>query len=199
MKKLSPLPASRTRSSFLLLIFIGLLTPWVQSEEQGWEACIAKGHLTANDSLFSFAYESKPGVGGRHYERDRRIDVKHLKLDLTPNFARQSMASVATITFSPIAKPLDQLRLDAIKLTVQKVESSVPIADWENDDKQIILTFKKAIPVGEKAWVKITSSVEKPLRGLYFRTEAMGYPKGDDQLWTQGEPERHRYWFPGSA
>jgi hypothetical protein len=30
----------------------------------------------------------------------------------------------------------------------------------------------------------------------YYATQ-FGYPKGDDHFWTQGEPERHRHWFPG--
>lgn len=175
----------------LLSILFALVAEPSHAEEHGWKTCLSKGHL------LNASYETKPGVGGRHYERDRRIDVKHLKLDLVPDFEKQAMSGVATMTFSPIAKPVDQLHLDAIKLSIQKVESSAPLEDWENNDKQVILTFKNDLPVDQDAWVKITFSVEKPERGLYFRTEAMGYPKGDDQLWTQGEPERHRYWFPG--
>ncbi len=191
MKNLPPRSLRQTLLSLLLLICCSLLIPSALAENQGWETCQEKGHY-----LNAF-YESKPGVGGRQYERDRRIDVKHLKLELVPDFAKQAMAGVATLNFSPIAKPLDQLHLDAVSLSVEKVESSAPLQDWENNDKQIVLTFKQALPVGKEAWVKITYSVEKPDHGLYFRTEAMGYPKGDDQLWTQGQPERHRYWFPG--
>lgn len=186
-----PRPANQPCSFLLGLALLWFLIPCAQSGEQGWETCGAKGQYLHS------TYESKPGAGGRHYERDRRVDVKHLKLDLTPDFKRQAMASIATLTFTPIAKPLDQLRLDAVRLSIDKVESSVPLEGWDNDDQQLILTFKKALPVGQEAWVRITSSVEKPDHGLYFRTEAMGYPKGDDQLWTQGEPELHRYWFPG--
>ncbi len=32
---------------------------------------------------------------------------------------------------------------------------------------------------------------------MYFRTPEMGYRPGDTQVWSQGEPELHRYWFPG--
>lgn len=191
MKKPLPRPINQPGSALLKLALLGFLLPCAQSGEQGWETCIAKGQYLHS------SYESKPGAGGRHYERDRRVDVKHLKLELTPDFKRQGMASIATLTFLPIAKPLDQLRLDAISLSIEKVESSVPLEGWDNDDKQLVLTFKEALPVNQEAWVRITSSVEKPDHGLYFRTEAMGYPKGDDQLWTQGEPELHRHWFPG--
>ena len=32
---------------------------------------------------------------------------------------------------------------------------------------------------------------------MYFRTPEMGYRPGDTQVWSQGEPELHRYWYPG--
>jgi len=108
MKHPPPHPSNRSGSALLKLALLGFLLPCAQSGEQGWETCITKGQYLHS------SYETKPGAGGRHYERDRRVDVKHLKLDLTPDFNRQSMASITTLTFSPIAKPLDQLRLDAV-------------------------------------------------------------------------------------
>jgi aminopeptidase N len=33
-------------------------------------------------------------------------------------------------------------------------------------------------------------------RGLYFRTAALGYPEGDEHLWTQGQTHEARYWYP---
>ena len=88
MKNLPAHPFFSNYPSLLLLAFFGLLTPSSPAEEQGWETCIAKGRY-----LNAF-YESKPGVGGRHYERDRRIDVKHLKLELEPDFKKQAMSGV---------------------------------------------------------------------------------------------------------
>lgn len=186
-----PSPARRHPSRILLLALILQTHTNICAAEQGWEICASKAQQ------LDFDYESKPGLGGRHYERDRRIDVKHLKLELEPDFELQAMSGIATLTFSPIAKALDELHLDAVDLSIEKVESSAALQAWQNNDKKLILTFKKSLPINQDVWVKITYSVEKPTHGLYFRTEAMGYKKGDDQLWTQGEPERHRYWFPG--
>ncbi|MFK5923798.1 MAG: M1 family aminopeptidase [Verrucomicrobiota bacterium] len=197
MKNLHAQSAARLHPPLLLTALLMLLallfppSPLVNAAEHAWQNCAAKGqHLNT-------LYESKPGIGGRHYERDRRVDVKHLKLELEPDFAKQGMTGVATLTFSPIAKDLEQLQLDAVDLSIEKIESSAPLQDWQNDDKKLTLTFKQAIPATQENWVKITYTVEKPEHGLYFRTAVMGYKKGDDQLWTQGEPEKHRYWFPG--
>jgi hypothetical protein len=37
----------------------------------------------------------------------------HLALDVTPDFKARSVAGQATIRFKPIARPLEQLKLDA--------------------------------------------------------------------------------------
>lgn len=132
----------------------------------------------------------------RQYARSREIDVKHLRLDLDPDFEKRSLTGKATLTFAPIATALSQLRLDSIRLHIQSVESTVAIRDWNPTDDSLWIYFAEAIPVGQE--VSVTIRYEgQPQEGWYFRTEAMGYPAGDDHFWTQGEPDRHRQWFPG--
>ncbi len=159
----------------------------------GWEVCACKQHLRARLPL-------EPGADAtgnrRQYARDREIDVKHLRLELDPDFGRRSLAGKATLTFAPIAKPLTQLRLDAVDLAISAVESSASLQDWDVGKTAITLTFAQAIPPGTDTTVALTYTAE-PGDGWFYRTEAMGYPKGDDHFWTQGEPERHRHWFPG--
>ncbi len=180
--------------------FILGLTPLAYSgthfEECGWETCACKKNLFDLRSQLDSRKGERPLGNGRQYARDRLIDVSHQKIEFTPDFKERSLSGISTIQFAPIAKPLEQLRLDAYDLTVQKLESSHPIESWNNDDKVIVVEFKKPIPTGEKAIVTIHYSAE-PQDGLFFRTEAMGYPAGDDHFWTQGEPEKHRHWFPG--
>jgi hypothetical protein len=49
----------------------------------------------------------------RKYAPDRKVDILHLALDVTPDFKQRTIAGKATLTFKPIAKPLDELQLDA--------------------------------------------------------------------------------------
>ena len=46
---------------------------------------------------------------GRNYAPDRQVDVKHIKLDVTPDFEHRTVSGTATIRFAPIAKPWDLL------------------------------------------------------------------------------------------
>lgn len=147
-------------------------------------------------AIARIAAEAKAGEGlDRKYAPDRLVDIHHLKLEVTPNFETRSIEATATLDFQPIAKPLRQLTLNAAKLNVVEVSSQVALEAREVTDDKITLTFADPIAPGRKNQVSIRYRVE-PKEGLYFRTEAMGYPKGDTQLWTQGEPESHRFWFP---
>ncbi|HUF61440.1 MAG TPA: M1 family aminopeptidase [Verrucomicrobiales bacterium] len=131
----------------------------------------------------------------RKYAPDRLVDIEHLRLDITPDFERRSIAGQATLTFAPIGKPLRELRLNAVDLRIAEVDSSAALEGHENSGTELILTFADPVPAGQRVELSITYSAE-PQAGLYFRTPAMGYRDGDTQLWTQGEPEMHRNWFP---
>jgi aminopeptidase N len=135
-------------------------------------------------------------VPGRKYARDRRIDIEHLKLDVTPDFAKRTVAGIMTMDFKPIGMPLEKLELDAVDLHVVKVTViGAQVSDREITEDKIILTFTKPVPPETKVSVSIGYHAQ-PERGLYFRTPEMGYKPGDTQVWSQGEADLHRFWFP---
>ena len=67
---------------------------------------------------------------GRNYAPDRQVDVKHIKLDVTPDFEHQTVAGTATIRFAPILKPVKSLRLDGFRLDVSDIRSKYAISDF---------------------------------------------------------------------
>lgn len=156
---------------------------------EAWETCACKGRIGLDP-------DTRSAGNGRQYARNREIDLSHLRLEVTPDFRKRSLSGVATLTFSPIATPLAELSLDAVDLSITQVEATVPIKAWDLGRKTVTVTFTDPIPADVEVSVTITYSAE-PRSGWYYRTEAMGYPKGDDHFWTQGEPEDHRHWFPG--
>ncbi|MCB1233497.1 MAG: M1 family metallopeptidase [Verrucomicrobiae bacterium] len=177
------------------ILVLAFLTAPVVAEENGWEICARKRELGLGLNDYPDPDAASAG-NGRKYARDREIDLLHVAIDITPDFEERSVAGTVTLKFSPIAKPLTRLRLDAVDLAIEKVEASAPLADWDAGYERLTLTFSEPIAPGAESWVKVTYSAH-PEDGWYFRTEAMGYPAGDDHFWTQGEPEKHRHWFPG--
>ena len=131
----------------------------------------------------------------RHYAPDRRADILHICLDVTPDFDHHTITGTATLTFQPIAKPLRELKLDAVDLQILQVHSEQPIEDFSSGKDDLTIFFRKPIPLGTSAQVAIEYQAE-PARGLYFRTPKNGYPAADMQVWSQGEPYEARHWFP---
>jgi aminopeptidase N len=133
--------------------------------------------------------------GRRQYAPDRDAEIHHLALDVTPDFQRRTISAEAVITFQPIARPLAELKLDAIGLDVQSVVSTEKIQAYEVTDDHLVVTFATPIAPEREASVTIHYTAQ-PEKGLYFRTPEMGYAAGDEHLFTQGEAIDERYWYP---
>ncbi|MHC4997046.1 MAG: M1 family aminopeptidase [Planctomycetota bacterium] len=142
-----------------------------------------------------FASNYAPAANGRNYAPDRLVQVNHLTVRLTPDFDAKTIDATAILRFTPIAKPLAQLRLDATDLDIQSVTASAPVADHHTTEDALFITFAKPLPPGAEADVTIAYHAQ-PEAGLYFRTPDMGYHADDTHLWTQGESHLHRHWFP---
>jgi aminopeptidase N len=131
----------------------------------------------------------------RKYAPDRDVDIQHLALEVTPDFKERSLQAEATLRFKPNSRPLQELKLDAIDLAVESVNSSARVAAYQVTDKNLIITFADPLPPDKEVTVTIKYSA-RPRKGLYFRTPEMGYKPEDMHLWTQGEPIEARYWYP---
>ena len=133
--------------------------------------------------------------GGRQYAPDRQVDIKHIRLDVVPDFQHRTVSGTTTLRFVPISEPLKELKLNAYDLTIGEVRSEVTVVDTTNTGRHLLIRFAAPIPVGEEVTVHIDHSAE-PTRGLYFRTPEMGYPETDTHVWTQGEAHEAQFWFP---
>lgn len=141
------------------------------------------------------AFAAEAEASTPKYAPDRVVDVRHIKIDVTPDFAAKTVQATTTLTFAPISKPTREVVLNAVRLRVEGIESSRALAEHSSTDEKLTLLFAEPISVGEEVSVAITYTAE-PKKGLYFRTDDMGYPEGEDHLWTQGETHEAPHWFP---
>jgi aminopeptidase N len=132
----------------------------------------------------------------RKYAPDRQIDILHLTLDVTPDFKQRTVSGTATWKFKPIAKPFAELKLDGVDLNVASVTATEKVAGYQVTEDHVIITFAEPIPAGQEASVTVRYSAQ-PERGLYFRTPELGFKPEDIHLWTQGEADEARHWYPG--
>jgi aminopeptidase N len=58
------------------------------------------------------------------------------------------------------------------------------------------IPLKVEVVAGKVLEIAIDYGVDKPQRGLYFIQPDADYPQKPTQVWTQGEDEDSRFWFP---
>ncbi len=130
-----------------------------------------------------------------HYNPDRYGQVQHIFLNLELDIPNQSFTGICTITLTPVRNNITQLSLDAVDLTIESVLIDSVSQPFEYDGE--VITINVLHPTTEEDLkIAIAYSKEKPQRGLYFIAPDEYYPNKPSQVWTQGEDEDSRYWFP---
>jgi aminopeptidase N len=137
----------------------------------------------------------EPVPNDAKYAPNRMVDIQHLALDITPDFEKQTIKGKAVLSFKPIGKPLNEIRLDAVDLAVSELVSTAPISGYDVTDKEIVVSFATPVAVGSNTTITVTYSA-KPLYGFYFRGPASGFSAEDEHAFSQGEMIESRHWFP---
>ncbi|WP_375541540.1 M1 family aminopeptidase [Halomicronema sp. CCY15110] len=131
-----------------------------------------------------------------HYTPDRPGQVNHIALDLDLDIPNQRYTGTCTIRLTPVRSGLDRLRLDAVNLQIESVMVGNLAQSFDHDGEQLYMHLSQPTTVGQAIEVEIAYRSENPQRGLYFVAPTEHQPDKPIQVWTQGEDEDSRYWFP---
>ncbi|WP_071190546.1 M1 family metallopeptidase [Trichormus sp. NMC-1] len=131
-----------------------------------------------------------------HYNPDRPGQVEHIFLDLNLDIPYQSYYGNCSIRLLPIRNNIESLTLDAVNLNIQSVQVDEVLQKFEYDGEKLSIQLSQPTQIGNRLLIAIAYSVEKPQRGIYFIQPDKHYPHKPTQVWTQGEDEDSRYWFP---
>ncbi|MEH2032405.1 MAG: M1 family metallopeptidase [Nostoc sp.] len=131
-----------------------------------------------------------------HYNPDRPGQVEHIFLDLSLDIPKQSYQGSCSIRLLPIRNGIDRLTLDAVNLNIESVQVDDVPQNFDYDEEQLSIKLSEATQVGKRLLIAIAYSVAKPQRGIYFIQPDKHYPNKPTQVWTQGEDEDSRFWFP---
>ncbi|MBH8565624.1 M1 family metallopeptidase [Nostoc sp. CENA67] len=131
-----------------------------------------------------------------HYNPDRPGQVEHIFLDLGLDIPNQSYHGICNIRLLPIRSGIERLSLDAVNLHIESVLVDEVSQNFDYDGEQLSIQLSKPTQVGKRLLIAIAYSVEKPQRGIYFIQPDKHYPNKPIQVWTQGEDEDSRFWFP---
>ena len=130
-----------------------------------------------------------------HYNPDRPGQVDHIFLDLVLDLPNQSFGGTCTITLTPVRSGIKQFTLDAVDLEIESVLVDAVSQKFDYDGKQIKIHLLQPTTI-KLIKIAIAYSVDHPQRGLYFISPTEYYPDKPTQVWTQGEDEDSRFWFP---
>ncbi|HUR97321.1 MAG TPA: M1 family aminopeptidase [Pyrinomonadaceae bacterium] len=180
--------------------------------------------LFAGTLLFSSVAQARPMPGPLglpaddaklppvNWIRSRKIDVKHILIDLRFNWDKQQALGASTVTLAPF-NDTDKITLDAAAMTINSVTTADGRALKFNykggdADDNLEIMLDRVYKSGEDVTVKVdyatnyknTADGDTAIgsfgRGLRFIIPAADEPNKPRQIWSQGESEFNRYWFP---
>ncbi|MEM1239939.1 MAG: M1 family metallopeptidase [Cyanobacteria bacterium P01_H01_bin.26] len=131
-----------------------------------------------------------------HYNPDRPGQVEHIALDLDFDIPKKSYGGTCAITLNPVRDGVDSLTLDAVSLTIDSVTVGNEPQTFDYDGEQLHIHLGKPTLAGQPVTLTIAYAVKQPERGIYFIAPDEHYPDKPYQVWTQGEDEDSRFWFP---
>jgi aminopeptidase N len=131
-----------------------------------------------------------------HYNPDRPGQVEHIALNLVLDIAQQSYSGTCTTRLNPIRSNIERLMLDAVDLQIDGVKVGDTEQSYDYDGEVLTIHLEAGTVAGEPIEVAIAYHNQNPQRGLYFIGPDPYYPNKPVQVWTQGEDEDSRFWFP---
>ena len=86
--------------------------------------------------------------------------------------------------------------MDAVALQIKSVKVGNTKQAFDCDGEQLHVSLKNPTEYDKPFTLAIDYAVENPQRGIYFVGPDKHYPNKPTQVWTQGEDEDSRFWFP---
>jgi aminopeptidase N len=158
-------------------------------------ACFTGGYFSESTKGRAFAAAVAP-PGGKRYAPDKLVDVLHIRLEVAFDLKSKAILGKVTHTVTPILDKLRRLELDCCELAVDKVSDGTgkPLR-FDYDGAKLTVFFPGGLSRGETLDVAVAYH-GTPRMGLYFTGPTEDYPFTATQVWSQGQDEDSRYWFP---
>ena len=121
---------------------------------------------------------------------DRNFDVQHLALDLEIEPEPGRVSGTATLTVRQLWP--GPLRLDQVRLDIEAVHFDSQPVPWRLEGDHLVVD----LPDDASGDVAVRYSAA-PRTGLHFRRVGRDSVDRYPEVWSQGEGEDNRHWFPG--
>ncbi len=141
-----------------------------------------------------------------HYNPDRPGQVEHIALDLVLDIPQHTITGTTKIRLRPVRDGITDLTLDAVNLRIDSVAVTDQIeakpdpdkakSKFDYDGEFLKIYLNEPTKANVPLEIAIAYAAVQPQRGIYFVQPTEHQPNKPTQIWTQGEDEDSRYWFP---
>ena len=162
-----------------------------------------------NNSIYSQMFGQEPT------ERHSNYDVQHINIKINIDLKEKFLWGTVETSIIPSENDLTSFEVDAFGMNINKIErdpktpkekrySGKKVMEVDNlielkfdyDKQKIKIYLDKPFKTTDTIYYKIHYSVTNPEKGLYFISPTPEFPSKRYEVWSQGEGEDNRYWFP---
>jgi aminopeptidase N len=129
-----------------------------------------------------------------NFDRPLTFDAQNYTIRASFDRDKQKVFGDTTVSLKPLKAGFRTVELDAVDLVFESVKLEPTGIDlgYKTEPRKVVVTLDKAYAPDEVISIRLKYTTTKPAKGVYFR-DADGHPA---QIWSQGEAEEARYWFP---
>jgi aminopeptidase N len=132
---------------------------------------------------------------GAHPAADTRVRLRHLRLELRLDLDTRSFTGCARLSLEATAPGVREVSLDAVELSIARVRVHGKAAAFRAEERKLVVQLPTQPVPGEPFDVEVDYSAT-PRFGLFFLGPDAAYPDRPRQVWSQGQDDYSRYWYP---
>jgi aminopeptidase N len=133
------------------------------------------------------------------FNRASDFDIQHYVLRVSFDRPTHKVIGDTTVRLKPLNENFRRVTLDSVGISYSSVtleQGGTPLK-FRPQGGSVIVDLDRAYSPNETVGIRFQYSAV-PKKGIYFMPEQKGegMPGHSAQIWTQGEPDEARHWFP---
>jgi aminopeptidase N len=141
--------------------------------------------------------------GNEPIERQRMYDVQHIRIEVKLDLQKKTVEGRTTTNIIPLYDTLTMFKVDAVGMDIRRVgflspeyRSLFKQAKFNCDKKELSIKLDREYSMKDTITYFVEYTTTNPEKGIYFISPDSLFPNKHYEVWTQGEGEDNRYWFP---
>lgn len=141
-------------------------------------------------AILNYSQTSRP-----NFDRPHDFDAKHYQIRTSFDRKAKSITGETTVTLQPLKDDYKTVELDAVGLRISKVTtepSGNSLSFSSTTNGTVLVQLDRSYSRSEELSIRVLYTAT-PKKGIYFVASDEDHSA---QIWTQGEPDEARHWFP---